>query len=162
MKILGIDPGLLNLGCVVIKIREGDFEILRAETLKPKRNLGLSKKLFFLYRILQEFIEKECPDYIVLEEIIPKANPQATVKLSQAQALILLISEEKGIPFKLYHPSQWKAYLCGNGLANKEEVILALRRLFGEKFDDKIRDEHLADALALSLVFALENNLLRF
>lgn len=161
MKILGIDPGLLNLGCVLLKIGDRDFEILRAETLKPKRNLELSKKLFYLYQNLKEFIKEENPDYIILEEVIPKANPSSTAKLSQAQALVLLISEEKKIPVKIYHPSYWKAYLCGNGLAEKEKIYFTLKRLFGEKIDDKIRNSHLADAMAISLVFAMENNIFK-
>lgn len=162
MKILGIDPGLLNLGCVLLKVEKKDFVILKAETLKPKRNLELSKKLFFLYQKLKEFIKNENPDYIIFEDIIPKANPLSTAKLSQAQALVFLISEKKKIPIKIYHPSYWRAYLCGNGLAEKEEVYFALKRLFGKEIDDKIKDEHQTDALAISLVFAMENNLLKF
>lgn len=162
MKILAIDPGILNLGCLIIEIVKKDFEILRAETIKPKRNLEYSEKLFYLYQTLKTVIEEERPSQIVLEEIIPKANPISTVKLAQVQALVLLLSQEKGIPLKLYHPSYWKSYLCGNGLAGKKEVHAILKRLLGEKIDDKIRDEHLADALAISLVFVMENNLLRF
>ncbi|MGC8871932.1 MAG: crossover junction endodeoxyribonuclease RuvC [Caldimicrobium sp.] len=162
MKILGVDPGLLNLGCVLIQIVEKDFEILRSETFKPKRDLEISKKLFYLYQALKKLIEEEQPDYVVLEEAIPKANPHSTVKVSQTSSLILLLSEEKGLPLKVYHPSYWKSFICGNGLAKKNEVLQFLLRLFKEKIDDKIRDTHQADALSLALVFALENNFLKF
>ncbi len=162
MKILGIDPGLLNLGCVLIKIDKGDFEILKAKTFKTKRTFEITKKLVFLYQSLKAFIEEDFPDYIVVEDVLPHANPQSTVKISQVQALVLLLSEEKGIPLKLYHPSYWKAYLCGNGLSQKEEILNTLRRFFKGKIDDKIKDEHLADALSLALVFAMENNFLNF
>jgi len=160
MKVLGIDPGLLNLGCVLLEVEEGGIATIYAETLKTSPQDPLSKRLFYLYKELERLLRERKPEVIVLEEAIPKANPQSTAKVLQTKTLIYLLSEELVIPLRLYHPSFWKSFLMGNGMAKKGEVKKFLKGLLGDKIG-LIKNEHLADALALALVYALEENLIK-
>jgi len=160
MKILGIDPGLLNLGCVLLEVEKGEIATIYAETLKTSPQDPLSKRLFYLYKELERLLRERKPEVIVLEEAIPKANPQSTAKVMQTKTLVFLLSEEMGIPLRLYHPSFWKSFLLGNGMAKKGEIKKFLKGLLGDKIG-LIKNEHLADALALTLVYALEENLIK-
>ncbi|MFN3504756.1 MAG: crossover junction endodeoxyribonuclease RuvC [Caldimicrobium sp.] len=160
MKILGVDPGLLNLGYTLIEVKKNKFSILKANTLKSKSKDPLQKRLYHLYANFMYILELYKPDIIALEEPIAKANPFSTAKLFQVQAIVLLVAEEIGVPIKIYHPSFWKSYLCGNGRATKKDVLYILKNVLTvDNFKIKIQDEHTCDALALAIVCALEMNL---
>lgn len=157
MKILGVDPGLLNLGYTLIEVERDKYSILDGKTLKSESRDPLSKRLYYLYLKVKEILEIHKPDIIATEEPLVKANPFSSVKLFQVQGIVLLLAEEKGIPIKIYHPTFWKKFLCGNGSATKEEILHFLR--YGLGLDNlmiKIQDEHTCDALAMAIVCALE------
>ncbi|MFN3921169.1 MAG: crossover junction endodeoxyribonuclease RuvC [Caldimicrobium sp.] len=156
MKILGVDPGLLNLGCVLIEVDKGKCQILESITLKTKNKDPLEKRLYYLYSHLKKLLENIEPEYIAIEEPLAKANPYTTARIFQAQGMVLLLAEEKNIPLKIYYPSYWKSFLCNHGKASKNEVYSFLKTLFGGYNLDKVRDNHMVDALALALVCAME------
>ncbi|BAU22917.1 Holliday junction resolvase [Caldimicrobium thiodismutans] len=160
MKILGVDPGLLNLGCVLLEVKEKKLNLIKAETIKAPPKQSLSQRLFFLYQAFKKLLKSERPEFLVVEEPIPKINPHSTAKVFQAQAIVLIIAEEESIPIRYYNPSFWKKYLCGDGKATKAEVKNFLKAFIGKEFDAKIKDEHTTDALAMALVLALDLNLL--
>ncbi len=160
MKILGVDPGLLNLGCALIEIKNTCLSLIRAETLRSPSKESLSKRLYHLYQAFGDFLMFEKPELIAIEEPLPKVNPHATAKVSQAQAIVLLKAEEESLLIRSYNPAYWKNFLCGNGGASKGEVKKFLRAFVGGEFDAKIKDDHTSDALALALVCAFELNLL--
>ncbi len=160
MKILGVDPGLLNLGCVLTEVNKGKCEILESITLKTKSIDSLAQRLYQLFNSFKNLIERCRPDLIAVEEPLAKTNAYTTAKVFQAQAIVLILAEEHGIPIKIYHPSYWKNFLCGNGRASKAEVLAFLRNILGEEnLKSKIQDEHMSDALGLALVCALEMNI---
>lgn len=160
MKILGVDPGLLNLGYALIDAEDKKLNLIKAETIKAPLKKSLSQRLFFLYKAFKDLLKIERPDFLVIEEPIPKVNPYSSAKIFQAQAIVLIIAEEESIPIRSYNPSFWKKYLCGNGGATKDEVKKFLKAFIGKEIDAKIKDEHTSDALAMALVLALELNLL--
>lgn len=161
MRILGIDPGLLNLGCFLLEVDNGQGRGIEGKTFKTNPKQPLSKRLFQLYTLLRDYLEEKKPDFIATEEPLAKSNSYMTAKVYQAQALVLLLAEEKGIPLKIFHPSYWKNFLCGNGRASKEDILTFFTKLFREEnLKDKIQDEHMGDALALALVCALELKIL--
>jgi crossover junction endodeoxyribonuclease RuvC len=160
VKILGVDPGLLNLGCVLIEVKNGRLRLIRAETLRSPLKESLSKRLYHLYQTFGDFLRVEKPELLAIEEPLPKVNPHTTAKVSQVQAIVLLRAEEESLLTKSYNPAYWKKFLCGDGGASKGEVKKFLRALVGKEFDAKIKDDHTSDALALALVCAFELSLL--
>lgn len=157
MRILGVDPGLLNLGCVLIEVSGGNCQILESMTLKTRPEDSSAKRLYYLYSHFKKFLEISAPEVLAIEEPLAKANPYTTAKVFQAQGIVLLLAEERQIPLKIYHPSYWKSFLCKNGKASKLEVYNFLKTLMGEhNFESKLKDNHMVDALALALVCALE------
>ncbi len=160
MKLLSLDPGLVSLGYLLATIENQSLTILKGDTLKAPPNLPLSKRLYFIFQNLKELLERERPDWVILEELIPQANPHSTYKIFQVQAIALVLAEEMALPFKIYHPSYWKSFLCGDGKATKKEVQRVLRNLLGKEIEPFLKKSDVADALALTVVAALELKLL--
>jgi len=155
--VLGVDPGLLNFGYIVLENRGRDYKILSADVLKTSPKLALGSRLWHIYKGLEKILEEYKPEMIAVEEPLPQVNSVNTAKIVQVFALVLLASEERRLPYITYHPSQWKSFLCGDGWATKEDLLKVIQSLLGKDLDSKIRKvEHILDALGIALVSILE------
>ncbi|MCX7873335.1 MAG: crossover junction endodeoxyribonuclease RuvC [Caldimicrobium sp.] len=158
MRIIGIDPGLLHLGVVIIE-KQNSWEILYALSLKTCSSQSPSKRLHSIFIYLRETFQIYNPSFLVFEETIPKANPYQTSQITQVCALIMVLAEENRIPYKTYSPTHWRRYLCGNGRAKRADLLKVLENLLGGKIGAKIKDEHILDALGLAITYALEQGI---
>lgn len=157
MRVLGVDPGLLNFGYIVLENRGRDYKILSADVLKTSPKLALGSRLWHIYKGLEKILEEYKPEMIAVEEPLPQVNSVNTAKIVQVFALVLLASEERRLPYITYHPSQWKSFLCGDGRATKEDLLKVIQSLLGRDLDSTIRKvEHILDALGIALVSILE------
>uniref|UniRef100_A0A7V4JQ16 Holliday junction nuclease RuvC n=1 Tax=Thermodesulfobacterium geofontis TaxID=1295609 RepID=A0A7V4JQ16_9BACT len=162
MKILGIDPGINNLAFALLEIKNDFYELKDWQTLNTKKCKNITEKLTYLFNNLKDFVEKSKPDIIGIEESFTKTYSKAGSRLSQAQAIALLVAGLYNIPVKLLNPSEIKKFLTQHGKAKKEEIFHILNLFFKEgiinyQFDLN-PDSHKIDALAIALILALEIN----
>lgn len=160
MRILGVDPGILHLGAVILEKNGDHWKILKPFYINTSSELTLSKRLHLIFKSMEALFKQYKPDFLAIEEPIPKANPQNTAKLSQVFALILILAEEEHIPLKTYAPTMWKGLLCGDGRIKKEDLLKCLTKLLGDEIDVKITNEHILDALGVAITCALEERVL--
>lgn len=157
MRYLGIDPGLLNLGYAVVEKDGNRILVLDAGTLKTNPKDLLPLRLHQLYRALIEIIRNFSPIAVVVEEPLPGVNPHTTSKVIQVYATVLLASTESQIEVFTFKPTEWKRALFGFGQISKASMIKSLQALLNQQnfHEGSLRDEHLLDALCLSLLGAL-------
>lgn len=154
MRVLGIDPGLRNMGWGVIEIdgprmRHIANGVIRTAADGSAEDLGA--RLSQLYRGLCAVIAEHRPDAAAVEQTFVNKDAAGTLKLGQARGIALLAPAEAGLPVGEYAPNAVKKTVVGVGHAAKEQVQHMVRvQLAGVQFDSP----DAADALAIAICHA--------
>ena len=151
MKLLGIDPGLRNMGWGVIET-DGNRLIYGGDgVVKSDPNLSLAERLVQLHDGLLIVIEQFQPKEAAVEETFVNVNPASTLKLGQARGIALFVPSKLGLRVAEYSPNLIKKSLVGSGHASKEQVQMMIRTLLpGCHF----QSADSADALAIAICHA--------
>lgn len=150
MRVLGIDPGLRNMGWGIIavdgsRLRHVANGVIRSETGE------LGQRLSVLFRGLCAVIAQHGPDAAAVEQTFVNKDAVGTLKLGQARGVALLAPAEAGIVVGEYAPNAVKKAVVGVGHAAKEQVQHMVRvQLPGVVFDSA----DAADALAIAICHA--------
>jgi len=144
-RILGLDPGTQIMGYGLI---EGDPPKVLAwgAFTAPHRPLG--ERLLFIYKGLEELLDKHSPDEAAVEEPFVAENPRSAIAVGQAQALAFLACAGRGIPVRCYPPTQVKGAVSGYGRGEKGQVQEMVRLQLGL---EETPSPDAADALAVAL-----------
>ena len=150
MRVLGIDPGLRNLGWGVIDI---DGSRLRHIANGICHSVGddLAVRLLSLHEQLTEVCRLHAPDAAAVEQTFVNKDGAGTLKLGQARAIALLVPAQFGLPVSEYFPNSVKKTVVGVGHADKRQVEHMVRgQLPGVVF----AGPDAADALAIAICHA--------
>jgi crossover junction endodeoxyribonuclease RuvC len=151
MKLLGIDPGLRNMGWGVIET-DGNRLIYAGDgVVKSDPNLSLAERLVQLHDGLLLVIEQFQPKEAAVEETFVNVNPASTLKLGQARGIALFVPSKFGLLVAEYSPNLIKKSLVGSGHASKEQVQMMINTLL-PGCDFQSADS--ADALAIAICHA--------
>ncbi|MFN3275166.1 MAG: crossover junction endodeoxyribonuclease RuvC [Paracoccus sp. (in: a-proteobacteria)] len=151
MKVLGIDPGLRNMGWGVIEVDGPRIRHLANGTIHSDGTQDLGARLSVLFRGLCAVIAAHAPDEAAVEQTFVNKDATGTLKLGQARGVALLAPAEAGISVGEYAPNAVKKTVVGVGHAAKEQVQHMVRiQLPGVVFDSP----DAADALAIAICHA--------
>lgn len=148
MRVLGVDPGLANLGLGVV---DGDVRravCLHQECVTTPSSQEMGQRLLTLHRHVSAVIDEFQPDAVALEDQILRRQADVAFKVGQAYGVVQLTCGQRGLPVYGYGPMQVKKALVGTGRAGKEQVIYMVRANLGLR---ALTNNHAADALALAL-----------
>lgn len=150
MRVLGIDPGLRNLGWGVIDA-EGAHLHHVANGICHSAGDDLALRLLSLYRQLTEVLRAHAPDEAAVEQTFVNKDAVATLKLGQARGIALLVPAQAGLAVGEYAPNAVKKAVVGVGHADKVQVQHMVRlQLPGVV----IVGADAADALAIAICHA--------
>lgn len=121
MRVLGIDPGLVNMGWGVIEV---DGSRLRhvANGIAHSRRTALADRLVDLHAALCEVIARHAPDAAAVEQTFVNKDAAGTLKLGQARGIALLAPAQAGLEVGEYAPNAVKKAIVGVGHAAKQQV----------------------------------------
>ena len=150
MKIIGIDPGLRNMGWGVI---ETDGPRLRhvANGIIHSEGGDLGPRLLVLFRGLSQVIATHAPDAAAVEQTFVNKDAVGTLKLGQARGIALLAPAEAGLEIGEYAPNAVKKAVVGVGHAGKEQVEHMVRFMLPGV---ELAGPDAADALAIAICHA--------
>ena len=146
MRILGIDPGTLVMGYGVVAEEQGELSHVVDGTIAPAGELA--KRLTELYDGMQEVIRAYAPDAVAMESPFFSKNVVSTLKLGQAQGVIILAATHSALDAFSYTPMEVKSAVAGYGKATKGQVREMVRRLLGV---DAPLSLDASDALAVAI-----------
>lgn len=150
MRVLGIDPGLRNMGWGVISV-EGSRIAHVANGICHSEGEGLPARLMSLYDQMTRILAEWAPDAAAVEETFVNKDASGTLKLGQARAIALLVPAQAGIAVGEYAPNAVKKAVVGVGHAAKEQVAHMVRlHLPGVR----LAGADAADALAIAICHA--------
>jgi crossover junction endodeoxyribonuclease RuvC len=150
MRVLGIDPGLRNMGWGVID--SVGTRITHVANGVCHSEVGdLAERLLSLYRQLTDVIAAHAPEAAAVEQTFVNKDGVGTLKLGQARGIALLVPAQAGITVGEYAPNAVKKAVVGVGHAEKAQIDHMVRlHLPGVK----IASPDAADALAIAICHA--------
>jgi len=150
MRVIGIDPGLRNLGWGVIDAEGSRMAHVANGTIHGKGD-ALAVRLLALFEGLSEVVARYAPDTAAIEQTFVNRDGAGTLKLGQARGVAMLVPARAGIPVGEYAPNQVKKTVVGVGHADKRQIDHMVRlQLPGVE----IAGADAADALAIALCHA--------
>lgn len=150
MRILGIDPGLANMGWGVIEMVGPRLRHVANGIIKTKTG-DLGARLLALHTGLSDVIAQHAPDAAAVEQTFVNKDGVATLKLGQARGIAMLVPAQAGLTIGEYAPNAVKKTVVGVGHAAKEQVQHMVKmQLPGVVFDGP----DAADALAIAICHA--------
>ncbi|HHW33826.1 MAG TPA: crossover junction endodeoxyribonuclease RuvC [Paracoccus solventivorans] len=150
MRILGIDPGLVNMGWGVI-VADGSRLRHVANGIIRSRADSLAARLCDLHAGLVAVIAAHAPDAAAVEQTFVNKDAVGTLKLGQARGVALLAPAQAGLKVGEYAPNAVKKTVVGVGHAQKGQVEHMVRvQLPGVE----IAGPDAADALAIAICHA--------
>ena len=149
-RILGIDPGTIQMGYGLIEVGESDdAKVMAWGVITASSRLPLGERLHRMYLELVELADLHAPSEIVVEEPFVAKNVKTAMAVGQAQGVALMAAAARGITAVRYTPTQVKHAVTGYGGASKEQVQQAL--VLHLRLDAIPEPEDAADALAVAL-----------
>jgi crossover junction endodeoxyribonuclease RuvC len=148
MIVLGIDPGLANLGLGLV---EGDIrkaKHLHHVCLTTQSAWVMPRRLAYLHEEVTRLLGEYQPDAVAIENQILRRQADVAFKVGQAFGVVQLACAQAGVPVHSYGPMQVKQAVVGTGRADKEQVIYMVKATLGVR---ELFNNHAADALALAL-----------
>jgi len=150
MRVLGIDPGLRNLGWGVIDVVGARLTHV-ANGICHSEKGDLADRLLSLHGQLTEVLRRFRPEAAAVELTFVNKDAVATLKLGQARGIALLVPAQAGLVVGEYAPNAVKKTVVGVGYAAKVQVDHMVRlHLPGAE----IAGADAADALAVAICHA--------
>ncbi|WP_284163605.1 crossover junction endodeoxyribonuclease RuvC [Frigidibacter sp. SD6-1] len=150
MRVLGIDPGLCNLGWGVIDVAGSRLAHV-ANGIVHSEGDDLGQRLLSLHFALTRVVADHSPDAAAVEQTFVNKDGAATLKLGQARGIAMLVPAQAGIAVGEYAPNAVKKAVVGVGHADKGQIAHMVRfQLPGVD----LAGPDAADALAIAICHA--------
>lgn len=152
MRVLGIDPGLRNLGWGVIDVSGPRItHVANGICHSDAEDGSLAQRLCSLHSQLTAVLREYAPETAAVEHTFVNKDAVATLKLGQARGIALLVPAQFGLTVGEYAPNAVKKTVVGVGHAAKVQIDHMVRlHLPGVK----IAGPDAADALAVAICHA--------
>ena len=151
MIILGIDTSLRSTGYGVLSVEGSRMRAIDYGNVKNAQKLPLTACLRAIHAKVAELVAEHRPDVMAIESVIYGKNAGTMLVLGEARGAVLTAAADADLPVYEYEPRRMKRAVCGNGLAEKEQIqrmIKVLLNLAEEPQNDA------ADALGLAVCHA--------
>ena len=97
MILLGIDPGLVQTGYGLIKIKDNTKSILDYGTISPRKSDSLAQRLNTIHEDISYIIKKHKPSIMAIEEVFYGKNVKSALLLGHARGVLMVNASKKNI-----------------------------------------------------------------
>lgn len=158
MKVLGIDPGTLNLGWGFIESKDGKkWQKVEHGSLHVPQKMPFYERLLSLDEQLSEVVRKIQPDFAVIEKIFLGKSVDSAFKLGHIRGICAARCQASGAEIVEYTPRTVKLQITGSGGADKAVVRQFLYQQLGLR--DSAASLDATDALALAFCHFLHHSM---
>lgn len=157
MKILGIDTSLRSTGYGVLSVEGSRLKAIEYGNIRNRPALPLTGCLKAIHAKVAELIETHRPDVMAIESVIYGKNAGTMLVLGEARGAVLTAAADAGLSAFEYEPRRMKMAVCGNGLAEKEQIQRMVKILLNLPEPPQ---NDAADALGLAICHAHSSGLL--
>ena len=154
MRVLGIDPGTLNLGYGVVDEVADGISMVECGVLSLSSKVPVERRLSSLYSRLGEIVAHYRPDEVAIEEPFVAKNVKSALAVGRAQAIAILAAANGETPVYEYTPTQVKQRVANYGASSKEQIQEMVRLQLG--LSEVPQPNDAADALAVAICHLCE------
>ncbi len=156
IRIIGIDPGLRNMGWGIVELAGSRLIYVASGTVRSNDKAPLADRLRALHEGLAEIVAGYRPDEAAIEEVFVNRDPQSTLKLGQARGIALVVPALAGLPVVEYAANLVKKTVVGAGHAEKTQIAMMVKVLLPKWQLDAPQklSADAADALAVAITHA--------
>ena len=151
MIVLGIDTSLRSTGYGVLSVEGGRMRCAACGNIPNRPSLPLTACLRTIHAKVTELIAEHKPDVMAIESVIYGKNAGTMLVLGEARGAVLTAAADAELPVYEYEPRRMKKAICGNGLAEKEQIQRMVKTLLGLA---ELPQNDAADALGLAICHA--------
>jgi len=149
LRVLGIDPGTLNMGYGVVEEKGGAIAMSGCGVISLPPKMPMEERLLELHRGLSKVIAEFKPEEAAIEEPFVAGNARSALAIGRAQAVAILAAAQGGLPVFRYMPTQVKQMVTSYGRSSKDQVIQVVKLQLGVSDIPGASDA--ADALAVAI-----------
>lgn len=154
MRILGVDPGLVNTGYGVIDYGATKPLVVEGGVVRTTSKTPLEERLHTIFQAVQEVITELQPDVMAIEDLHSQPRfAKTAIMMGHARGVVVMAAGAAGIPVFNYQPNRAKSVVTGAGHAPKDQVMRAVAMHLDD--EQVTRNEHVADAFAIALCHAI-------
>ena len=157
MTILGIDTSLRSTGFGVLSVEGSRLRMLDCGNIPNAPKLPLTECLRKIHAKVAELIATHHPDVMAIESVIYGKNAGTMLVLGEARGAVLTAAANASVPVYEYEPRRMKKAICGNGLAEKEQIQRMVKTLLSLA---ELPQNDAADALGLAICHAHSHSVL--
>ena len=157
MTVLGIDTSLRSTGYGVLNAAGNRLNMLVCGNIRNAPRLPLTACIKAIHEKVSELIAEHRPDVMAIESVIYGKNAGTMLVLGEARGAVLTAAAAAGLPVYEYEPRRMKKAVCGNGLAEKEQIQRMVKTLLNLQ---ELPQNDAADALGLAICHVHSNSLL--
>ncbi len=155
IRILGIDPGLRNMGWGIIEAAGTRLVYVASGSIHSQSADDLGTRLCQLHQELARVIDMHTPHEAAVEETFVNREPQSALKLGQARGIALVVPALAGLPVTEYAANLVKKTVTGSGHAEKAQIAMMVKVLLPKCAGDlRALPADAADALAIAITHA--------
>ena len=150
MRVLGVDPGTLNMGYGVIEEKGGSsIMMITCGVISVPQKMPIEERLRVLHEELTKIISEYKPEVVALEEPFVAGNARSALAIGRAQAVAILAAAQARLPIFRYMPTQVKQMVTSYGRSSKDQVQQVVKLQLG--VTDLPAASDAADALAVAI-----------
>ena len=158
MRVLGIDPGSLNLGWGFIETdRNLKWQRVEHDSFHVSSKLSFFERLQSLDESLSRLVADLQPDVAVIEKIFLGKNVDSAFKLGHIRGICAARCSAMGARIVEYTPRTVKKHITGSGSADKSVVQRFLYQQLRQSGEGKSLDA--SDALALAFCHIMQDSI---
>lgn len=122
MRVLGIDPGTVQMGVGVVDSESGELALVHVTVISVKKSLSLPERLLQIHKSLDEIVTQFRPTDVAVEEPFVAKNVKAALAVGQAQGIAMIVAASHGLDVSGYSPRAVKQSVTDHGGSSKEQV----------------------------------------
>jgi crossover junction endodeoxyribonuclease RuvC len=156
MRILGVDPGTINLGYGVVDSEE-EMHMVDCGVINLPSRVPTEERLRSLYNELSKIIAKHKPNEVAIEEPFIGHNVRSAFAVGRAQAIAILAASNQGLPIYYYSPAKVKQQITNYGQSDKQQVQEMVKIQL--RLPELPQPSDAADALAVAICHIQQSRL---
>ncbi|MCF7934087.1 MAG: crossover junction endodeoxyribonuclease RuvC [Spirochaetia bacterium] len=149
MMILGIDPGIANLGWGVVSTGSGRLHCEAYGHMKTKADAPVESRIQELAGLCNDLFTTYPIDQMSIEDIYYFQNKSSAITVAKVIGALYYVASLQQVAVTTYSPLQIKTTITGFGRAEKLQIQEMVRVLLG--LPSIPRPDHAADALAIAI-----------
>jgi Holliday junction resolvasome RuvABC endonuclease subunit len=158
MRVLGIDPGIANVGFGAIEQWRGEvyhstkYRVIASGCLITSPRTSQHRRIYSIARRIKYLIEATEPDVIVVENFVPFSRHKSIGSISQAFGAIQYVCVDSKVKLVIVASNLWMRGLLG--LKQKDRMgKRMIQRFVDKQLRIRTRVEHEAEALGMALYY---------